>query len=90
MKQTLGTVHRTRNFELLNSETVLPDQLIDGEWTGRKIEPRDFLILVQNRKDLFHEIIRACKNLNILIAVPIGCDCYLNWLLKIYQSFLNF
>ena len=54
--------------ELLNSETVLPDQLIDGEWTGRKIEPRDFLILVQNRKDLFHEIIRACKNLNIPIA----------------------
>jgi ATP-dependent helicase/nuclease subunit A len=54
--------------ELLNSETVLPDKLIDGEWTGRKIEPRDFLILVQNRKDLFHEIIRACKNLNIPIA----------------------
>ena len=46
---------------------MLPDQLIDGEWTGRKIEPRDFLILVQNRKDLFHEII-TCKNLNIPIA----------------------
>ena len=54
--------------ELLKSETMLPDQLIGNEWTGRKIEPRDFLILVQNRKDLFNEIIRACKNLNIPIA----------------------
>ena len=53
---------------LLNSGAVIPDKRRDNEWTGRKIEPRDFLILVQNRKDLFHEIIRACKNLKIPIA----------------------
>ena len=64
--------------ELLNSETVLPDQLIDGEWTGRKIEPRDFLILVQNRKDL-HEIIRACKNLDIPIAGADRLRILSNW-----------
>lgn len=53
---------------LLGSEIALPNQFVNNAWTGRKIEPRDFLILVQNRKDLFHEIIRACKNLNIPIA----------------------
>jgi len=53
---------------LLKSKTPLPHEMVEGKWTGRKIEPKDFLILVQNRKDLFHEIIRACKNLNIPIA----------------------
>jgi len=40
----------------------------DGQFTQRKIEPGDFLILVQRRSDLFHEIIRACKLHGLPIA----------------------
>jgi ATP-dependent helicase/nuclease subunit A len=38
---------------------------------GGKVRPvsaGDFLILVQRRSDLFHEVIRACKNMNLPIA----------------------
>lgn len=34
----------------------------------RRIRPGDFLILVQRRSGLFHEIIRACKSRNLPIA----------------------
>ena len=39
--------------------------------TGKEVRPihaGDFLILVQRRSDLFHEIIRACKSANLDIA----------------------
>ncbi len=34
----------------------------------RKVRPGDIMILVQRRSDLFHEIIRACKALQLQIA----------------------
>ena len=45
--------------------TALPDE------TGRKtrpVTPGDFLILVQRRSDLFHDIIRECKALGLPVA----------------------
>ena len=39
-----------------------------GAYTARPVEPGDFLILVQRRSDLFHEIIRACKARKLPIA----------------------
>ena len=49
--------------------TSIPD---DGETQGtnirRKVQPGDFLILVQRRSDLFAEIIRACKAADLPIA----------------------
>ncbi|MCG6901734.1 MAG: double-strand break repair helicase AddA [Rhodobacter sp.] len=38
------------------------------EGTRRRIRPRDFLILVRRRTDLFEELIRACKALNLPVA----------------------
>ena len=40
----------------------------DGETWRRPVTPGDFLILVQRRSDLFHEIIRACKAAGLAIA----------------------
>ena len=39
-----------------------------SEVSTRRIEPADFLILVQTRSTLFHEIIRSCKQFNLPIA----------------------
>ncbi|WP_226779993.1 double-strand break repair helicase AddA [Oceaniglobus trochenteri] len=44
-------------------------ETIPGEkGTRRRVQPGDFLILVQRRKRLFTEIIRACKQRNLDIA----------------------
>jgi len=43
-------------------------QKTDGRVTRRAIRPGDFLILVQRRSALFHEIIRACKAAELPIA----------------------
>ncbi|MGQ3487797.1 double-strand break repair helicase AddA [Roseovarius pacificus] len=44
-------------------------QLIPDETAGmRPVRPGDVIILVQRRSDLFHEIIRECKALNLPIA----------------------
>ncbi len=40
----------------------------DGKTLRRAVRPGDFLILVQRRSDLFHEIIRACKSAGLDIA----------------------
>ena len=44
----------------------IADRLAHGQITTkdgtRRIRPGDFLILVQSRSDIFHEIIRACKD----------------------------
>ena len=42
--------------------------LADQNGDLRPIHPGDFLILVQRRSPLFHEIIRACKSLDLPIA----------------------
>lgn len=52
---------------LLDAQTPLPRQTSDGT-TARSVQPGDFLILVQRRSELFHEIIRACKEAGLDIA----------------------
>ncbi|SMX47147.1 double-strand break repair helicase AddA [Actibacterium lipolyticum] len=44
------------------------ETLEDGPGTRRKVRAGDFLILVQRRSALFHEIIRACKSAGLPIA----------------------
>ncbi|MBU2980355.1 double-strand break repair helicase AddA [Lentibacter algarum] len=59
----------------LNIRTMIDDkQLIptekakDGTWQGRPVHEGDFLILMQRRSPLFHEIIRACKAKGLDVA----------------------
>ena len=40
----------------------------DGRHPMRPVRPGDFLILVQRRSDLFHEIIRECKSCGLPVA----------------------
>ncbi|WP_170760958.1 double-strand break repair helicase AddA [Ruegeria lacuscaerulensis] len=49
-------------------ETIPEDGKTTGTFVRRKVQPGDFLILVQRRSDLFAEIIRACKAANLPIA----------------------
>lgn len=53
---------------MIKQDTIADKRDADGRFTQRKIEPGDFLILVQRRSDLFHEIIRACKLHGLPIA----------------------
>lgn len=43
-------------------------QIDDGQGKSRPVHEGDFLVLVQRRSDLFHEIIRACKKAGLAIA----------------------
>ena len=45
--------------------STLPDK--DGQG-GRRVRPGDFLILVQRRNAIFHDIIRACKAADLPVA----------------------
>lgn len=49
-------------------ETIPEDGEVPGSFVRRKVQPGDFLILVQRRSDLFAEIIRACKAAELPIA----------------------
>ena len=51
-----------------NGETIPDDGDTPGNFVRRKVQPGDFLILVQRRSDLFSEIIRACKSEGLPIA----------------------
>ncbi len=53
---------------MIKQDTIADTRDAQGVFTQRKIEPGDFLILVQRRSDLFHEIIRACKLHGLPIA----------------------
>lgn len=53
---------------MINAETLIPTKKEGGTWQARPVHEGDFLILLQRRKDLFHEIIRACKKENLEIA----------------------
>jgi ATP-dependent helicase/nuclease subunit A len=53
--------------QLCGEEHYLPDE-IDGSLVRRRVEPGDFLILVQRRSALFSQIIRACKARHLPIA----------------------
>lgn len=49
---------------LIDAGTQIPQE--DG--TARPVHEGDFLILVQRRSDLFHELIRACKACGLAVA----------------------
>jgi len=51
-----------------NAHTIPEDSSTPGKFVKRRIEPGDFLILVQSRGGIFNEIIRACKAANLPIA----------------------
>ena len=55
--------------DMIERDETIPE---DGKslvtFVRRKVQPGDFLILVQRRSDLFAEIIRACKALHLPIA----------------------
>lgn len=53
--------------ELTCNEHYIPDD-DNGRYFRRRIQPGDFLILVQRRSALFSEIIRACKSAGLAIA----------------------
>ncbi len=50
--------------EIIESGT----QITDAKGNTRRLTPGDFLVLVQRRSDMFHEIIRACKEQGLPIA----------------------
>ena len=55
--------------DLIRSKHPIPTEPEEGgPYLSRPIEPGDFLILVQRRSDLFHEIIRECKARDLPIA----------------------
>ncbi|MGY9035331.1 MAG: double-strand break repair helicase AddA [Rhodobacterales bacterium] len=76
---TIGKKHHTiklankiaeKIYNLIDYEqiTQVDSNKTSSEINTRRIEPADFLILVQTRSTLFHEIIRSCKQINLPIA----------------------
>ncbi len=53
---------------MIDNETIPEEIGNSGTYIRRPIRPRDILVLVQRRKDLFNEVIRACKNIGLPIA----------------------
>jgi ATP-dependent helicase/nuclease subunit A len=53
---------------MVDGDEQIPQVPRDGGPSSRPIHYGDFLILVQRRSPLFHEIIRACKALDLPIA----------------------
>ncbi|MDO6481694.1 double-strand break repair helicase AddA [Shimia thalassica] len=51
-----------------DKETIPAEKGETGLYTQRPVQAGDFLILVQRRSNLFHEIIRACKAHDLPIA----------------------
>ncbi|WP_425079471.1 double-strand break repair helicase AddA [Ruegeria denitrificans] len=54
--------------DMIERGETIPEDGKPGQFVRRKVQPGDFLILVQRRSDLFAEIIRACKALHLPIA----------------------
>ncbi len=53
---------------MIHHETIPEEIDQTGQYNHRPITAGDFLILVQRRSELFHEIISACKKANLPIA----------------------
>ncbi|RFP90841.1 double-strand break repair helicase AddA [Rhodobacteraceae bacterium 63075] len=53
---------------MIDAETLIPIKNKDGTWQARPVHEGNFLILLQRRRELFHEIIRACKKEGLEIA----------------------
>lgn len=62
-KRVAGFIHQT-----LENKTAVPAGEKNGVVTARRVHAGDFLILVRNRGGLFHEILKACKALDLPIA----------------------
>lgn len=60
-RQVAGEIRR-----MIDARQAIPDK--EDKSRFRAVEPGDFLILVRRRSALFHEIIRACKALDLPIA----------------------
>ena len=54
--------------DMIDTGETIPEDGEPGTFVRRKVQPGDFLILVQRRSDLFAEIIRACKAADLPIA----------------------
>ncbi len=66
---TLANLIASEISKMINGGASLPDERLGtGQYAQRPVTPGDFLILVQRRSDLFHEIIRACKSQDLPIA----------------------
>ena len=57
-----------RVAETIQSMIAGAQPIPDGNGSMRPVRPGDFLILVQRRSEIFHEIIRACKAADLPIA----------------------
>ncbi|NRB02643.1 MAG: UvrD-helicase domain-containing protein, partial [Rhodobacteraceae bacterium] len=64
----LATMIAKEIRRMLDDGTQIPEIGPDGSLTARRVEPRDFLILVQRRSGIFPHIIRACKTAELPIA----------------------
>ncbi|WP_127116125.1 double-strand break repair helicase AddA [Shimia sediminis] len=53
---------------ITEKQTIPAEKDPSGVFSQRPVRAGDFLVLVQRRSDLFHEIIRACKARNLPIA----------------------
>ena len=54
---------------MIDQDVQVPEQkTINQQPNFRSVRAGDFLILVQRRSEIFHEIIRACKDANLPIA----------------------
>ena len=62
-RQIAQTIH-----DMCHDKVLIPEQDRENGLIMRPVQEGDFLILVQRRSPLFHEIIRACKSLGLSIA----------------------
>lgn len=68
---TVQLAHRIADEikRMIDSKTPIPDEIENtGQYKLRPVHAGDFLILVQRRSALFHEINRACKERGLPIA----------------------
>ena len=66
---TLAGQIATMIKKMIDEKHPLPVEIErTGKFEARPVTAGDFLILVQRRSDLFHEVIQACKALNLPIA----------------------
>ncbi len=63
-RQIAQTIHRL----IAEKHPIPSSDAQHGKHPSYPVQPGDFLILVQRRSDLFHEIIRECKTLGLPIA----------------------
>ncbi len=59
----------TSIHQMISDQVLIPTRKADdGTWLARPVNEGDFLVLMQRRSPLFHEIIRACKAKGLDVA----------------------